>query len=949
MNMGGAPAQNGSTSKEDVPSTSIELSTSITNMLNNHLHASTHPVKNYRRNVIPSSFRGHYKFNPEHRSKYTSTTGYVDIQFEVVPLKNVADLQYVYGAFKLKRNALGVYMDGSNKTGTVVDTFQGVYMPKLNRFTMLSTTTASHKLILQVTAVSSNTSITDGDTSHSSTGVNSTEGNDALADHLNFASRELLVPDSDNPANEHSWESSEASELTVSENSAVNSILGALFGREQDPLDFSGLEAIEEKFGRDYGLAASEDGPFHALLWHAVRGLYEFAGGRITRLVANLGEYAARVSASAFKPDQTTAETTDQASAETTAQARRLLDAVAAAPLPVAHVTGMSIIVEEVRTDYDYTTSTLPSTTRTYEEGGRSIETVTTNLVLGMLSESGVPFVFDHWFTQLLYTDSMLSTAMSNRLPLCQYSYALETNHLYSISSQGASSGGASRLNAESAVGIEERRLGASTIPSARSVGGEVRTRVCYSYVEEESRRLRLDESSWRVPERLLDQVEVISTAAINISYAVFTTELQEQLQFLSYKTNMYGLLSTLLICSQLYATSAQLKYVSTPAVASKVALEGIYLQMMLDLFVQFWHLLFLASSNSFQFYFLLVIVGSLSLWVLQMLMLVRVYNSKYSNVPDAVDVRTYLWHVQVRLGAAFFIVLFMIIIFDSWTEFLIIPMYSLYLPQIVTNVQTGKRRALLPAYYLQMGVTRLFFPLYILACPENVFIQNLEITTSTGGPCSYVLVAWVALQMTMLYLQDTLGSRFFVPKRFLPVRYDYYRTVGSRRGQTPQAAAPTRPAPDAEGVNTYYDPSSSVGSSGSVDDGASGGGISMVNMFNNFLGGGDAPSYQPLRPGNSSEPAGSRSSGPGDVESGDGTAADGASASGDNECCICYNTVDITSNNLTAYLADDSQRCMVTPCDHIFHKQCLSHWMEIKLECPVCRAALPDLEEDGL
>jgi hypothetical protein len=34
----------------------------------------------------------------------------------------------------------------------------------------------------------------------------------------------------------------------------------------------------------------------------------------------------------------------------------------------------------------------------------------------------------------------------------------------------------------------------------------------------------------------------------------------------------------------------------------------------------------------------------------------------------------------------------------------------------------------------------------------------------------------------------------------------------------------------------------------------------------------------------------------------------------------------------------------MRTPCNHVFHSSCLAHWMEIKMECPSCRAPLPEL-----
>jgi hypothetical protein len=48
-------------------------------------------------------------------------------------------------------------------------------------------------------------------------------------------------------------------------------------------------------------------------------------------------------------------------------------------------------------------------------------------------------------------------------------------------------------------------------------------------------------------------------------------------------------------------------------------------------------------------------------------------------------------------------------------------------------------------------------------------------------------------------------------------------------------------------------------------------------------------------------------------------------------ECVICMSPVDpVVSNH------------MITPCNHVFHQQCLVQWMEQKLECPTCRRELP-------
>ena len=38
-------------------------------------------------------------------------------------------------------------------------------------------------------------------------------------------------------------------------------------------------------------------------------------------------------------------------------------------------------------------------------------------------------------------------------------------------------------------------------------------------------------------------------------------------------------------------------------------------------------------------------------------------------------------------------------------------------------------------------------------------------------------------------------------------------------------------------------------------------------------------------------------------------------------------------------------KKYMITPCDHVFHTQCLEKWMELKNECPYCRQKIPSIE----
>lgn len=40
----------------------------------------------------------------------------------------------------------------------------------------------------------------------------------------------------------------------------------------------------------------------------------------------------------------------------------------------------------------------------------------------------------------------------------------------------------------------------------------------------------------------------------------------------------------------------------------------------------------------------------------------------------------------------------------------------------------------------------------------------------------------------------------------------------------------------------------------------------------------------------------------------------------------------------------DQNHDYLITPCNHIFHANCLYNWMDVKMDCPTCRSRLPDV-----
>eukprot|EP00951_Prasinocladus_malaysianus_P021404 scaffold176937_cov38-Prasinocladus_malaysianus.AAC.1 len=72
--------------------------------------------------------------------------------------------------------------------------------------------------------------------------------------------------------------------------------------------------------------------------------------------------------------------------------------------------------------------------------------------------------------------------------------------------------------------------------------------------------------------------------------------------------------------------------------------------------------------------------------------------------------------------------------------------------------------------YILGVSATRLALPLYLYGCPKNMLRIN------TNPTLCLALIAWVSFQAVVLLLQGRFGQRCFIPKRFLPAKYDYFR-----------------------------------------------------------------------------------------------------------------------------------------------------------------------------
>ena len=387
------------------------------------------------------------------------------------------------------------------------------------------------------------------------------------------------------------------------------------------------------------------------------------------------------------------------------------------------------------------------------------------------------------------------------------------------------------------------------------------------------------------------------------LAFNVSAISLRPQLMAVERKANTYSMLVSSVCIMQIALLLMQVRYSQTLAASAKISILCICGQAVLDACLCIAHLILSAAlPNTFFGHFMWIAILKLLLFgVFEMRTVLAVYQARFSSeiaLEGWDGLRRRLATMHLRFYAALFAAVTIALYFRAFPVLLVVLFYSFWVPQIVFNVVAGTRKALHPVYYMGTSLTRLFIPLYLLGCPKNFLLLLFDhshgagATTRTTASSSIipysvlacvVLVVWVGIQVVFLALQDMLGPRFCVPASMFPRSYDYYRPVPAHM----PCCTPHAQPPEGASENDRLRPGCSIN-----DTDADG-----------------APASATSAP---------------DIESG-----------GLLECVICYNVVESVRGTY-----------MITPCDHLFHKQCLSQWISIKLECPVCRSVLPVVEE---
>jgi len=144
-----------------------------------------------------------------------------------------------------------------------------------------------------------------------------------------------------------------------------------------------------------------------------------------------------------------------------------------------------------------------------------------------------------------------------------------------------------------------------------------------------------------------------------------------------------------------------------------------------------------------------------------------------YDQFHNMADLRRGIISFYVKFYGLMALVLIMAYYFVPKPWFILATSFF-FIPQIIHNAIRGQKYKFWSHYIICLGVVRILIPLYVRTCPVNIF----ELTPS------YSFLSWylmsITFQVSFLFLQSKLGSRFFVPSCLLPPKYNYFMTVST-------------------------------------------------------------------------------------------------------------------------------------------------------------------------
>lgn len=418
-----------------------------------------------------------------------------------------------------------------------------------------------------------------------------------------------------------------------------------------------------------------------------------------------------------------------------------------------------------------------------------------------------------------------------------------------------------------------------------------------------------------------------------NFAAALNATALRTDWEAATSKAINYSFVMMLICLTQMLVLLRQVLHSQSASAAARVSLLSVGWQTLLDALMCIMHIyMSLSIQPLFSAFASVAFFKVLLFCVIQMkYMAIIIQARNSSNGGQSIDVlrrQIALLHVRFYTALAGTFVLFFYV-GDKFRALYTLALFSFWVPQIILNIITEAKTPMHNSYILGMSSTRLFAPLYMLAIRSN-FLREVYPESPHDIFTCQVLVLWVILQTAVLFGQRKLGARFMIPARCLPPKFDYSRPIpafmlppGALDTHVPVAES----IEDRDSVSLYS--TSEQPSCGTMSESPSGRHKTAMTTRNRMRGSRSISRTESVMTteqhttGLSGPPLGSST-----VVPTISSLAHGL------ECSICYEGIDIQKRS----------EYMLAPCNHLFHRECLVQWMDVKMECPICRTNLPVL-----
>ncbi|KAL7540462.1 hypothetical protein ACHAXR_012924 [Thalassiosira sp. AJA248-18] len=371
-----------------------------------------------------------------------------------------------------------------------------------------------------------------------------------------------------------------------------------------------------------------------------------------------------------------------------------------------------------------------------------------------------------------------------------------------------------------------------------------------------------------------------------------------------------YSFYMMLTCLTQIVILLRQLLHTQAQSVATNVSLLCIGWQTVLDAIMCISHIflclvmqpLFTAFASVAFFKLLIFCVIEMK----YMAIIIQARNNANNTGLTQEDLRRQITLLHLKFYGALMLAIIAFWYFGQSNRTLyVLLLYSFWVPQIILNIISESRKPMHPYYIYGMSISRSIAPIYVFAVRNN-FLKEVNPDFPTEPKMCQLLILWIGFQTAILFAQSKYGTRFMIPQRFLPPKFDYSRPIPSSLLPRPVSNPPNASSPSEIELGPLLnsDASPSRERSNGVTRNRRGGG-SRTRL--------DSRAEDVVRTTSMSE------------DRRDAPTLD---------CVICYNEIDV----------NDRQGYMLAPCDHIFHRHCLEQWMDVKMECPICRCNLPSL-----